>query len=300
MRSRIKGTKLSRNRKQRIIRRNYKKSKHSLRKKNRTNRNRQYRKKRGGSINNINFDWEKTPPVYDDILGAALLAAGKKTPPVYDDVLSAALLTACDKNDVNAVEQLLTKDGIDVNYSDTKVASGFTPLFMACYKGHIKIVALLLAHKKIEVNKPSIKHSATPLYGACYKGHVEIVKMLLAKDEIEVNTQMLNGATPILAAASYGYTQIIEALLIKGADPSLPTRWINNIEKTPLQFAMEKNYTDVVVLLWKNMTPPQQKKERPKTIKKAIELLQKEKDRQRLRNISQPYRPQTRRQYTGV
>ena len=287
MRSRIKGTKLSRNRKHRIIRRNYKKSKHSLRKKNRTNRNRQYRKKRGGSINNSNFDWEKPPPVYDDILGAELIFA-------------------CHENDVNAVDQLLAKDGIDVNYSDTKVSRGFTPLFMACYKGHIKIVALLLAHKKIEVNKPRINHWATPLYIACYNGHVEIVNMLLSHKKIKVNTQILNGRTALAAAASEGYTQIIEALLIKGADPSIPTRWINNIEKTPLQFAMEKNYTDVVVLLWNNMTPPQQKKERPKTIKMVIELLQKEKDRQRLRNISQPYRSQTgnatqtRRQYTSV
>ena len=45
----------------------------------------------------------------------------------------------------------------------------------------------MLAHPGINVNVAKPNDGATPLYIACYGGHIEVVRLLLAQDGIDVS-----------------------------------------------------------------------------------------------------------------
>jgi ankyrin repeat protein len=58
-------------------------------------------------------------------------------------------------------------------------ANGFTPLHVACLKGHLGIVRLLLA-SGADLTVTSV-NSKTPLHLACEQGHTDVVQELLDK-----------------------------------------------------------------------------------------------------------------------
>ena len=60
--------------------------------------------------------------------------------------------------------------GVDVNQA--KNDDGSTPLHIACHKGHIEVVATLLA-ENADVNRVAFG-GITPLYAACHNGHIEV------------------------------------------------------------------------------------------------------------------------------
>lgn len=69
---------------------------------------------------------------------------------------------AADQSKLAAIELLLGQDGIEVNKARTE--DGATPLYIACYHGHVEAIKLLLAHDGLEVNKARTDDGATPLY----------------------------------------------------------------------------------------------------------------------------------------
>lgn len=65
---------------------------------------------------------------------------------------------------------------------------GGTALHIACLKGELCSVKLLLAEDSVDINARTHRGDlSTPIYIACEHGHVEIVKLLLAHDGIDVN-----------------------------------------------------------------------------------------------------------------
>jgi ankyrin repeat protein len=57
----------------------------------------------------------------------------------------------------------------------------WSPLYFACFEGHIEVVKLLLKNGA-NVNTVD-KFDQTPLYIACLYGHMEIIKLLEAHIE---------------------------------------------------------------------------------------------------------------------
>ena len=82
--------------------------------------------------------------------------------------------------------------GVDVNQA--KNDDGSTPLHIACHKGHIEVVATLLA-ENADVNRVAFG-GITPLYAACHNGHIEVVATLLAENA-DVNKADNDGDTPL-------------------------------------------------------------------------------------------------------
>jgi len=67
------------------------------------------------------------------------------------------LWKASSKGKVKHVQKLLQNSQININWQ--KFGLERTPFYIACEKGHIEIVKLLLNDKRIDINKPNIiKH----------------------------------------------------------------------------------------------------------------------------------------------
>ena len=157
------------------------------------------------------------------------------------------LCIACEKGHVEIVEELLANTNIDVNLALTgNRNSGTTALYIASEKGHVEIVRLLLAHTDVDVNQARNCDGTTPLCIACQKGSVEIVRLLLAHTDIDVNRGKGNGATPLYIACEKGYVEIVEELLTYGVHVNKP----NSNGWTSLLIACQAGRTIIVKMLF--------------------------------------------------
>jgi ankyrin repeat protein len=59
----------------------------------------------------------------------------------------------------------------------------------------------LLVRKEIQINQ-AMNNGITPLYAACYIGHVKVINKLLVRKEIQINQAANDGVTPLLLLAS--------------------------------------------------------------------------------------------------
>ena len=62
----------------------------------------------------------------------------------------------------------------------------------------------------------------TLLMGAAYRGHERVIELLLQRGA-EINQQASNGVTALMDAASKGHERVVELLLQRGAQVNLQT-----------------------------------------------------------------------------
>ena len=133
---------------------------------------------------------------------------------------------------------------------------GATPLYMAAQNGRTEVVNELLARSPAQLNTAETG-GVTPLMIACAKGHLETVKLLLDQPEIDVHaTRHADGATALFMAAAHGKLKVVQALVsrpdkfelagmtrdpkVKGGD-----RW----GALPISIAAENGHEEVVKVL---------------------------------------------------
>jgi ankyrin len=86
------------------------------------------------------------------------------------------------------VELLLKEKNLNVNVNAT-CKYGYSALHIACFRGYVKLVKILLEHSKILVNATS-DDGYTPLHICARKGFVHLVHLLLQhKANIEAVTK---------------------------------------------------------------------------------------------------------------
>jgi ankyrin len=86
------------------------------------------------------------------------------------------------------VEVLLKEKNFIVNVN-VACKYGYSALHIACLRGHVKLVKILLEHSKIAVNATS-DDGYTPLHICARKGFVHLVQLLLQhKANIEAVTK---------------------------------------------------------------------------------------------------------------
>jgi ankyrin repeat protein len=120
---------------------------------------------------------------------------------------------------------------------------GDTHLTVAAFKGHAKVVKLLLG-SGADVNWRSPGNN-TPLYFAAQNGHAGVVDLLLSGGA-DVNLRTLEGVAPLTAAAQNGHTAVVDSLLgVNGVniDWAVPGR------ATALLVAAQNNHVDIVDML---------------------------------------------------
>lgn len=182
----------------------------------------------------------------------------------YDDFFS-----AIKRDDEQAIVKLLMR-GFDPN---TRSPSGEHGLHLALREPSLKVVALLLAQKRIEldarnqqdetplmlaslkgltdvalqlmaldadVNKPGW----TPLHYATTHGHLAIMRALL-DHHAYVDASSPNGSTPLMMAAMYSTPSAVKILLEAGADPMIK----NDLGLMAIDFALRANRTESAELI---------------------------------------------------
>ena len=191
---------------------------------------------------------------------AAVLLVGCGVPSV--DIWTAAF-----DGNIEAVKQHLAA-GTDVNVKDK---DGWTPLHLAAWKSHKKIVELLI-DKGANVNANTtdrwsvldmalsgtdkdiidlIKASGgtsnadQSIFVASGIGNLEVVERHLASG-LNVNAKSVNGWTLLHYAADQ--KKVAEFLLLKGADVNAKS----DRSETPLDLAIEDNHTETANLLRKH------------------------------------------------
>ena len=156
---------------------------------------------------------------------------------------------ACDAGLVAAAGRLLEEDGSKANFQacqmefvrDEWTRRDVTALYIACQKGHLELVRLLV-EKGAGVDIEGC-NMFTPLYMACQKGHLEIVQVLL---EMGADINKSNGGwTSLIIACVRGHLDVVRLLLEKGADMNKAST--GGI--TPLAFARDQGHAKIVSLL---------------------------------------------------
>merc|ERR1711939_89516 len=125
---------------------------------------------------------------------------------------------------------------------DRATGNGWTPLYIACWRGHVDAARLLLDNDAA-VDRPN-KNGATPLYIACQNGHDAVATLLLDKGAA-VDRAREDGWTPLYVACSNGHVAVAMLLLDKGAA-------VDRAKEdggTPLSIAKERGHKAIVTLL---------------------------------------------------
>jgi ankyrin repeat protein len=132
---------------------------------------------------------------------------------VFAAVASAAEIhDLIEQGDLEGVRRLLAEDPAHLT---ARLGDGKTPLHVAAYGGHDRIVAFLIA-RGADVNAQTTNGS-TPLHGAAYSGHAACAGMLL---KAGANPMAANssGYTPFHGAAAGGSAEVVRLFLDEGVD----------------------------------------------------------------------------------
>jgi ankyrin repeat protein len=152
-----------------------------------------------------------------------------------------SMFEACAAGEVERVERMLDASTISACSAD-----GWTPLHLAAFFGHAKIVELLLAQNADVTARSLNANGNTPLHAALAGNH-KLVAGLLIGAGADVNAADANEWRPLHLAAANNNLDAIAALIAQGADVSAA----NGDGSTPLSLAQEKNHREAAALLRK-------------------------------------------------
>ena len=101
---------------------------------------------------------------------------------------------------------------VDVNWGNPSSYRN-TALHLCAAEENLWLLALLLAHPKIDVNKKNAG-GWTPLLWACKDGRLESVVVLLKDPRVDVNMVNLEGVTALWLTAFRGWSEIARWLVV--------------------------------------------------------------------------------------
>ena len=147
-------------------------------------------------------------------------------------------------------------DDEDEDEDDVAVTRTRTPLYIACQKGHLDVVAVLLENgadleSNNGVENDCSTHDEKPLHGAVRSKRASVVRELLRRGA-EVDSRNNKGETPLCVAAEWIWRSdsedslnVMRALLENGADVNV----VDNRGRTALYYACENDDPEIVDLL---------------------------------------------------
>jgi ankyrin repeat protein len=158
---------------------------------------------------------------------------------INEALLHASHFNTISSNDANVISARAAIDaGADINYS----RDGWSCLMRASFRGHAKMVAMLLNAGAEKEAKGAA--GFTPLLAAAEKGHAECIKLLL-NAEADLEAKQIDGFTPLLMTSLNGHAECLQLLLDAGAEKE--AKRISGA--TPLLLAASNGHLECVKLL---------------------------------------------------
>ena len=169
------------------------------------------------------------------------------------------LIAACDRDRLDIVKYLVETCHADVNLTDIE---GYTPLITACRNVRMPMSMYLLCEViDLDVNIADdvgntamhyavwcSKNHITQLHQACerYRRDVtEVKRLVVYMSGHKINVQDNIGNTPLHYACFNGHSDIVETLMLAGADETIT----NDGGMTPAQVAEREGHNEVLKLL---------------------------------------------------
>ena len=174
----------------------------------------------------------------------------------YNKGMWTPLTAASVHGHLDIVKYLVETCRADVNLPDS---NGDTSLTRACYSVKMSVSMYLLS----EVNDSDVniadndgnsalhlavwcsKPSCMQLHEASKRGDLTEVLRLVNVSGCKVNLQNNDGDTPLHVACLYGHSDIVESLMLTGADEKIT----NDEMETPAQVAKRKGHSELLKLL---------------------------------------------------
>ena len=160
------------------------------------------------------------------VLAAALSRRAVASPvPSAADAFSAdraaAAVTAARKGDAVALRRLLAEGCLPDAYD----GEGWTPLLVACVRGHADIVALLLDNQPAaRIDLGHRDSGGLPIHLAGQSGNPAVAELLLDRRPDQLDAVWdVNGHTLLLQAAFYGHRDMTALALRRGANTAATT-----------------------------------------------------------------------------
>jgi ankyrin repeat protein len=159
------------------------------------------------------------------------------------------LITACKLNKKKEVARILADQTIDVNACDER--SGLAPIHIAAKNNFFKILELLLADPRVDINAPQCSDTRdTALHYAVRWGSYDARTFVMLVNDPRINVNVVDsaGMTPLLIAAileKHSYYYVYNLLSF----PNIKINTLNIYGFSPLNFAINQDNADTVALL---------------------------------------------------
>jgi ankyrin repeat protein len=130
--------------------------------------------------------------------------------------------------------------------ANSRDKDGTTPSILACEKGHMGVVRLLLQHMGKQALQETDNEGKAALHYAAEYGHEETVSFLLLQGA-QANSKDENGATPFMMACEYGEIDVMKVLLQHVGPEALQET--DDKGRTAIHFAAYRGHEDIVTFL---------------------------------------------------
>ena len=126
----------------------------------------------------------------------------------------------------------------------TNKENGWNALHYSCFYGREKMTQNLirLYNPSSELINGVTKEGYTPLHLACIKGHINVIKILLFLKDINVNIQNEKEGTPLHIACEKNNLQIVSILVSYKADLNIK----NSKGKLPIELTKDENIKKIL------------------------------------------------------
>ena len=160
---------------------------------------------------------------------------------------------AAEHGQIEAFEMVLNED----NNADPKDNWGTTPYLIACKKGRMNIVSMLMKKSKelkVDLNKRD-NSRRTAFHLACEEGHSDIATLIMknsSKLKINLNTKHSGGGTAFHEVCSGGHSEIAEIMMKKSSKLKINFSTKDNRDNTGFHSACFKGHFEIVKMILEN------------------------------------------------